>query len=209
MRVAELWRYPIKSMRGESLDEVEIERDGIPGDRGLHVRDAGGLVTARTAPGLLGLTAVLDGAELLVDGRPWDGDQTAAAVAAAAGAGAHLAPASAGARFDDTPLLVVSDGAITALGRDGRRLRPNLVIEGVEGLAERDWPGRRLHAGGALIAVEHLCRRCVMTTFDPDTLAQDPDVLRDIRSRFDGRFALNCMVVEPGLVRLGDGVEVV
>ena len=31
-----------------------------------------------------------------------------------------------------------------------------------------------------------------MTTFDPDTLAYDPAVLRDIVDRFDGKLALNC-----------------
>ena len=33
MRVAELWRYPVKSLAGEQLDAVDILLDGIPGDR--------------------------------------------------------------------------------------------------------------------------------------------------------------------------------
>ena len=170
----------------------------------------GELVTARTRRGLLGLSATLrDDGEPAVDGERWDSGRVAARVAEAAGEGARLVRSPGGHRFDDTALLLATDGGIAALGVDGRRLRPNVLIGGVPGLAERDWPGRRLRIGAALIAVDKLCERCVMTTIDPDTLAVDPDVLRTINARFDGRVALNAAVVTPGLVRCGDPVELV
>ena len=52
--------------------------------------------------------------------------------------------------------LVATDGAIAAFGRDGRRLRPNLVIGGINGLDERKWPGRRLRTGGVVIDLDSL-----------------------------------------------------
>ena len=56
MHVAELWRYPVKSLAGERLDSVEITADGLAGDRVVQVHDVEGrIVTARTAPRLLGL----------------------------------------------------------------------------------------------------------------------------------------------------------
>ena len=36
------------------------------------------------------------------------------------------------------PLLVATDGAVAAFGRDVRRLRPNVLIGGVEGMDEVD-----------------------------------------------------------------------
>ena len=42
MHVAELWRYPVKSLAGEPLDSAEITADGIPGDRVVQVYDARG-----------------------------------------------------------------------------------------------------------------------------------------------------------------------
>ena len=48
-----------------------------------------------------------------------------------------------------------------------------------------------------------------MTTFDPDTLAQDRRVLQSIVDRFDGRLALNAAIVGPGHVREGDRVELI
>jgi hypothetical protein len=42
-----------------------------------------------------------------------------------------------------------------------------------------------------------------MTTVDPDTLEVDPEVLRDIVRRFNGRLALNAAVVASGRVEMG------
>lgn len=205
--VAELWRYPVKSMRGERLSVADVRRDGIAGDRLLHVRSDGELVTARTRPALLGLAATIaDDGTPSVDGAAWDSAAAAASVRQAAGRGAVLAH-SPEARFDDTPLMVATESAFEELGVDGRRLRPNIVIDGTDGLAERDWPGRTLVAGEVRIGVEKLCLRCVITTVDPDTLDQDPDVLRRINEYFGGRFALNCHVLDPGRIAVGDPVE--
>jgi hypothetical protein len=45
-----------------------------------------------------------------------------------------------------------------------------------------------------------------MTTFDPDSLEQDPDVLRDIVRRFGGKLALNCAVLRGGTIQVGQSV---
>lgn len=74
-------------------------------------------------------------------------------VAEAAGPGARLVRATGPERFDVLPLLVVTDGALAAFGHDHLRLRPNVVIGGVEGLAERGWEGRQLAVGAAVIAL--------------------------------------------------------
>jgi uncharacterized protein YcbX len=58
-----------------------------------------------------------------------------------------------------------------------------------------------------VLDVVKLRSRCVMTTFDPDTLEPDPDVLRRIVQLLDGQTALDCAVVEPGAIAAGDPVE--
>jgi hypothetical protein len=47
-----------------------------------------------------------------------------------------------------------------------------------------------------------------MTTFDPDSLEQDITVLQKIYFELDGVTALDCYVVEPGRVRVGDKAQV-
>lgn len=209
MHVAELWRYPVKSLAGEPLDAAEISADGIPGDRMVQVYDAEGrVVTSRTTPRLLGLKGTLSPmGETLVNGRPWTAPEVAAAIEAAAGPGARLVRHDGPDRFDVLPLLVATDGAVNALGLDRRRFRPNILVAGVDGLAERDWPGRRARVGEAIIGFKKLRGRCVMTTYDPDTLEQDPTVLRRIVRDMGGRLALDTYVVRGGRVAVGDPVE--
>jgi hypothetical protein len=56
MHVKEIWRYPVKSMAGESPDRVQIERLGLADDRKVLVCDAQSrVITSRTHHGLLGL----------------------------------------------------------------------------------------------------------------------------------------------------------
>jgi uncharacterized protein YcbX len=209
MHLAEIWRYPVKSMAGERLRSAELRADGIAGDRVVLVAGPDGRVrTARTWPSLLGLRAVLgEDGEPLVGGRSWRDPAVAADVERAGGRGARLVRYDGVERFDVLPLLVATDGAIRAFGRDGRRLRPNLVIGGVDGLAERGWEGRVLRIGACRVRAADLRGRCVMTTFDPDTLAQDHGVLRDLVKRFDGKFALNAEVLRGGALCEGDPVE--
>lgn len=143
-----------------------------------------------------------------MDGRAWDTAGVAEDVRKAAGDGARLVRYDGLERFDVLPLLVATDGAVAQLGYDRRRFRPNLLIGGVEGLAEREWEGRLLHVGEAVIRMVSLRQRCVMTTFDPDTAEQDVQVLLRIHRELGGLFALDSEVVRPGLVKVGDPVEV-
>lgn len=210
MWVAALWRYPVKSLAGESLQEAELAADGVVGDRHiLVVHDQNGhVLTSRNHPRLLGLKGSLgaDGVPQ-INGRPWNAPESAQAVMEAAGPQARLIHWAGPERFDILPLLVATDGAIAAFGYDGRRLRPNIVIGGVQGMAERDWEGKRMQIGSAVIAFDDLRDRCVMTTYDPDTQKQDHGVLRHIVKQFDGKLALNTAVVTGGRIAVGDPVR--
>lgn len=209
MYVKEIWRYPVKSMAGESLAKAAVSPLGIEGDRVvLVVNPPGRVVTARSHPALLGHkgTTRADGMPL-VDGRAWTEPGVLADVREIAGPRAQLIHNETADRFDILPLLVATDGAIGAFGRDGRRLRPNLVIGGVDGLDERKWPGRKLRIGRVVIDLDSLRGRCVMTTYDPDTLEHDPTVLKDIVKRFGGELALNSAVEQGGVIEVNQKVE--
>jgi uncharacterized protein len=211
MKVTEIWRYPVKTMAGETPQRTRVGPLGIEGDRVVHVEDARGrVITSRSHPRFLGHKGTLGpDREPLVDGRPWNSPEVAAEVVEIGGPGAKLVRYDGAERFDVLPLLVATDGAIAAFGHDRRRLRPNFVIGGVEGLAERDWPGGCLRIGKALIGVQDLRLRCIMTAYDPDTLVQDKEITRDIYRRFEGKLALNCFVIEGGEISVGDEVELV
>jgi MOSC domain-containing protein len=210
LHVAGLWRYPVKTLAGEPLTTAVIGPDGIPGDRIVRVRGPEGVRTSRRQYRLLGLHGTLDPDGVArIDGHPWNSPDALALIKAAAGGDAWLEAWEGRDRFDILPLLVATDGAVAAFGRDVRRLRPNILIGGVVGLDERSWPGAELHIGDAVVRLDSLRGRCHMTTVDPDTLQVEPQVLRDIVRRFGNRLALNADVVRSGTIRIGDPVRVV
>ncbi len=55
LHIAELWRYPVKSLLGERLPALNLVDDGIEGDRawGIQDRSDGRILTARREPRLL------------------------------------------------------------------------------------------------------------------------------------------------------------
>ena len=208
LHVAALWRYPVKTLGGESLPSATLGPQGISGDRIVRVVGPEGVRTSRRHHRLLGLRGTLDlGGVPLVNGHPWDSPEALALVRAAAGDDAWLEADEGLDRFDVLPLLVATDGAVAAFGRDVRRLRPNILVGGVRGMDETRWPGATLHIGDVRVRLDSLRSRCPMTTVDPDTLERDPEVLRDIGRRFGGRLALNAEVLRGGMINVGDVVR--
>jgi len=211
MHVAEIWRYPVKSLKGERLNLTEITQVGIPNDRQVAIIRGinGRFLTSRTRPKLLGLQGNLgpDGAAT-INGHPWDSPEATRLVQEAALEPITLAQVAPPHAFDVLPLLVATDGAARYLNIDHRRLRPNILLADVPELEERRWPGRILAIGGVRIHLEKLRDRCVMTTFDPDTQEQDPTVLQRIIGELDGSTALDSSVLTAGTIRVGDQAEI-
>lgn len=70
-RVAQLWVYPVKSMRGERLSTALVRAEGLEGDRRLMVASAGGqLLTQREAPLLATLSARSEAGGIVVISAP-------------------------------------------------------------------------------------------------------------------------------------------
>jgi uncharacterized protein YcbX len=212
MHVSEIWRYPVKSLKGERLQETKITKFGIPGDRQIAVVRTinGRFLTSRSRPKLLGLQGSInaDGVPT-IDGHLWDSTEALQIVREAAGEAVSLEQIPPPQAFDVLPLLVATDGAARYLNIDHRRLRPNILLADVPELEERKWPGRVIAIGDVRIHAEKLRDRCVMTTFDPDTQAQDPSVLLRIVRELDGSTALDSSVITPGKIRVGDAVAIV
>jgi uncharacterized protein YcbX len=210
MHVAALWRYPVKSLAGEPLQTAELTLDGVTGDRTVHVRGSRGPLTGRTRHDLLTVSASTapDGVPQ-VAGHAWDSAAARELVQAAGGPDAELAAYDGPERFDIANLLVATDGALARFGADVRRLRPNLLLDGVPDHTEPTWPGRAVAIGDALVGVHSVRQRCIVTSIDPDTGEQDLDVFRRIRRDFSGELALNCWVIRPGTVGVGDQARLV
>ncbi len=90
---------------------------------------------------------------------------------------------------------------------DPRRFRMNFWLEGLAPWAERDWVGRRLRLGGALLEVSEETVRCAATAVNPETAQRDLNVPRLLQGGF-GHLCqgLYAVVREGGEVAAGDAL---
>jgi uncharacterized protein YcbX len=233
VRVAELWRYPVKSLQGERLSGGEVGPEGLAGDRQWALFDVttGFGLTARRVPDLLFLTGRLrpDGsAEIVVpDGSvtsddavlsDWLGRPVALRAAADAPgerryenphevgeAGEYDWDAFTGARgaFHDSSRTRVSLVSTGTLGTWDRRRFRANVV--LEGAGEDLLVGRRVRLGGAELDVVKRVDRCVMVTRpQPGGIGRDNGVLKTIHRERDGCLAVGALVARAGTVAVGD-----
>jgi uncharacterized protein YcbX len=220
-RVAQLHRYPVKSLGGEQPDRVALDRRGLVGDRLWAVHDLDGRLGSgkttrrfRRMPGLLDLRATYDGQVPVVaflDGRSLRGDdpEVHAALSAHVGREVRLAREGAVPHADEGPVHLVTTASLAAASDealDARRTRANLVLDtgAAVGFLEDGWVGRRLQVGTARLLLTAPMPRCVMVGMAQDGLPDDRGVLRELLRRHDGELGLVADVVVPGVVALGD-----
>lgn len=234
MRVAELWRFPVKSLQGEQLDDAAVGDGGIVGDRGyvLFDLDTGLGLTARRVPELLDASA-----RYLGDDRPPEITLPDGSIACGDAAISHWLGRRVALRASneveerryENPLdadhdadWIVFDGApgpfhdsartrvslvsTATLGEwDRRRFRANVLLDG-EG--EDAFVGHTITIGDVHLDAMKRIGRCVMTTRpQPGGIERDLDVFKRINRERDGCLAIGALVARPGTIRVGDEVS--
>jgi uncharacterized protein YcbX len=232
VQIAELWRYPVKSLQGERLDSVAVTADGLEGDRQFAIYDVeSGLgLTGRRVPELLFASARMraDGTVeiTLPDGSPAKDDDTlsdwlgrSVTLRSAASEAARRyenvvdfehestsdwKPFEGAARaFHDSAGARVSLVSTATIGTwDPRRFRSNVLLDG-EG--EDSLVGSRVTLGETTLDIGMRIERCVMTTrAQAGGIARDLDVLRTIARERDACLAVGALVTDQGTMRVGD-----
>jgi hypothetical protein len=166
--VREIHRYPLKSAAGEQLAAVEVTAAGLEHDRRWALATpAGEPVTAREAPALRDVSALLDGGQLAVrvpGADPVAGQGALAALAQVAGTPVRWEETGT-SHVDVAAVHLVSAGAASADDAPGGcdpEPRANLVLDLEAGPgAERAWVGRRLRVGSAELQVTRTPKRCL------------------------------------------------
>jgi uncharacterized protein len=232
-RVKAIFRYPVKSMAGKSLDVARLSWHGIEGDRRFAFRrlnDKSGIpwLTASKFPQLL-LYKPLKFDSNTTEGLPTHirtpagkeyelrSDELREEILRHYGGDVELMNLRHGI-FDEASVSVISLGTVHGIERETgqelglRRFRPNVVIEtnNAEPFEEDRWVGQILMFGdensGPAIAVTMRDERCVMINLDPDTAEPDSEVMKAI-VRMNGNCAgVYGTVVRPGDLRIGQVV---
>lgn len=226
-RVSSLWRYPVKSLRGERVERSEIGREGLVGDRAFGIVDeaTGHVLTARREPRLLFAKATWKDGDVQITGQEdepldtddalcrWLGRRVRLARAGAKG-GVYENPQDSehetdwrtwqgpGDAWHDSGRTRVSLVSTETLGAWApERFRPNVLLEGG---GEDALVGEQVRLGSATLDVAGRVGRCVMVTRAQPGLEVDRDVLRRIHRERDGDLAVGALVVESGTVAVGD-----
>ena len=205
-QVEAIFRYPVKSMRGEQLEVAELGWHGLDGDRRLAFRkidDRTGFpwLTATKLPDLLLFAPHReDGAqgELPTHVRTPDdkmmpifGEDLAIEIGRRCGTPVQMMQLRQGI-FDEASISVIASNTVREIERlaerslDVRRFRPNVVVRSQRSIPfeEDEWLGGVLSFGESdnapAISVTMRDLRCSMVNLDPDSASRAPEVMKAI-----------------------------
>lgn len=230
LTIAEIWRYPVKSVGGERVSSAAVSELGIAGDRGWGIYDVetGNVLTARRAPDLLFASASVD-ADGDVSMTLPDGTVTTdnAVLSTWLGREVELHKAGDGATYEnpldfendedwmswqgpagawhDSPKSRVSLVTRSTLGSwDLRRFRTNLLLDG-EG--EDELVGSTVSVGADVrLDVTKPIARCVIVTRPQPGLERDLDVLRTINKERASNLSVGALIAVTGSIAEGDAI---
>lgn len=227
LQVAQLWRYPVKSMQGERCAELRITDSGVEWDRLLAVNTGSGkLGSGKTTrrfervDGLIEIRAsARDGVTFLElpggHSLPHDDPEVQPGLSRVLGRPVTLERERQHAHLDVAPVHLIStaslrwlESALPDASIDVRRFRPNLVVE-AEGVTplEQEWLGRRLKVGrDVVLEVTEPTIRCRMVSFAQRELPGDARILEFLARRAGAAFGVYARVVAAGTVSEGDDV---
>ena len=119
--------------------------------------------------------------------------------------------------FGDQKTPVVSLGNLASLRdyeskvgarRHRRRFRANIWFTGAPAWAEREWIGREIQVGGAVLRVLKGTTRCPATEVNPETGERDANPVAELRSLYGHvELGIHAEVVEAGRFAIGDAME--
>lgn len=204
-QIEALFRYPVKSMRGEQLEAAAMGWHGIEGDRRFAFRrlaKRGGMpwLTAGRLHDLVSFTPVRHGGDddavppthvRMPDGEemPLFSEALAAEVGRRHGAPVEMMQLNQGI-FDEAAISVIASATVREISRlakkraDVRRFRPNIFVSSTREVAfeEDEWVGGVLSFGDGddapTVAVTMRDVRCAMVTIDSDGGGTAPEVLK-------------------------------
>ncbi len=99
--------------------------------------------------------------------------------------------------------------AKAGMAMDPARFRGNIWLDGVDAWEEFDWIGKTLRIGEARVVIRERIGRCMATTVDPATGAQNVDTLKLLQAGWGHTdFGVYGEVVQAGMVEQYDGAHI-
>ena len=232
-QIEAIFRYPVKSMRGEPLGTANLGWHGLDGDRRLAFRrldDRSGFpwLTATKLPELILFTPqrrehgdgeALPTHVLTPEGQemPVVGQALAADVGRRYGGPVEMMQLRHGI-FDDASISVITSDTVREIGRlagrsaDVRRFRPNIVVRSTCAVPfeEDEWLGGVLTFGqeddAPAVSLTMRDVRCAMVNFDPDGGRLAPEMLKAVVRANQNNAGVYGTVTRIGRVAVGQTI---
>lgn len=186
-----IYRYPVKSLRGEPLGQSAIDENGLEGDRERAIVEPSGPRAGKPRRGK-------EHPEMHLI------ESTADAVT------------GEDRYFDDSPVSLILDRWLDGLSShvgyrvEYQRFRPNLFVASTQDVPdEAALTGRELALGEVVLRVRYPIERCVVTTYDLKGAQADPRILRYLAQERSAWMGIYCDVPRAGIVRIGDSLSLI
>jgi uncharacterized protein len=231
--VQAIYRYPVKSMAGETLEHTQVSWYGLEGDRRFafrRVAERGGFpwLSASRVPELILYKPVRQDSSqdghlpthvVTPDGKGLGirSDELRDEITHLYGAEVEMMHLRQGV-FDDAAISVLSLATChkittdSGVSPDVRRFRPNIVIDThqSEPFAEDQWVGKTVIFGSTeenpAVQVTVRDLRCAMLNLNPDTAQSDPAVMKTVVQLNDNFAGVYGTVIRAGTLVVGQPV---
>jgi len=224
-----IYRYPVKSMRGEKLDAAQLGFHGLDGDRRFAFRrldDPGDFpwLSASKLPELVLFTPRGTPGEPPSHVRTPEGhdlplfsEGLATDVGRRLGAPVQMMQLRNGI-FDDASLSVITSHTVREIGRlagrdaDIRRFRPNIVVRSAAAVPfeEDAWVGGTIFFGegddAPSVAVTLRDLRCAMVNLEPDGGVPSPEIMKAVVRANQNYAGIYAATTRVGRVAVGQRV---
>jgi uncharacterized protein YcbX len=224
--IKDICRFPVKSILGESLSSISIDKRGLFGDRlwaikNMNGKFGSGKTTRRfqQMDGLFKYKARYEGTALILtmpDGTEYRSDDVAVneTLTNLLGFPVTLTREESISHFDEGPISIITTSSLRIFSQelgepvDPRRFRANFLIDTeLTGSLEKDWVDKLIKVGPQVILkVVAPLERCVMVNNSQEELKQDNRVLRNLVNNHDASFGVWAKVEVSGKVNDGDKV---
>ncbi|WP_077214659.1 MOSC domain-containing protein [Bacillus dakarensis] len=235
-QIKEIVRHPVKSLRGESVEKTKIMDYGLYGDRSHAYVDEtnnGEFLTITRFQEMVRYSARFAGEDtvnvyprtevITPEGKvfEWEDEElikelenkSKRKITTIEYPPSHVPIGPIAVEH----IQLVSDASLEKLKElwgktevDHRRFRPNIIISLKEKIPfiEETWFGRKIKIGSEVeLQVKSHCKRCMITTVDPDNAAKDPSLLKTIAKERQNHFGVYASVIKTGEIFAGDDIQ--
>ncbi|PPA70731.1 MOSC domain-containing protein [Jeotgalibacillus proteolyticus] len=234
--VKELTRYPVKSFQGENVNASQVMDYGLYGDRSHAFLDksrTNKFLTITQCPQMVMYRAKFQGEEKLEGFPPvhistpdrkemkWGDPQLKNELEMLSKRPLEWiryppqhVPLGA---IEEAPILLITDASLSSLSTlwgeeaDGRRFRPNLVIDLInkEPFCEETWIDKSILIGDTVeLKISQACQRCMIINVNPDNASITPALLKTIAKERNMQFGMYASVVKTGKIKVGDEISI-